>query len=325
MQVGFIFPGQGSQVVGMGRELAEHFPAAREVFQTADKALGFSLTKICWEGPEEELKATSVTQPAIVATSVACMGVFQDVGVKPAMTAGHSVGEYAALVCAGAMDLADAIRLTRLRGQLMETSCPNGLGGMAAIIGFDRKRVLEICKEVADAGVAEPAGYNCPDQVVIAGHIRAISEVIARAKAEGAGNATMLPVSGPFHSSLMKAAEEGLARTLEKTSVRKAKLPVVCNVDAQAHTEPAQLKRNLLAQLTQPVRWEESIAAMRAAGVRVFVELGAGRVLAGLLKRIDRSLDTKGVRDLASLEKTIDDFKANTDIPVTYTRPATAS
>lgn len=325
MEIGFIFPGQGSQVVGMGKELAEHFPVARRTFDEADEALGYSLTKICWEGPEEELKQTENTQPAILATSVACMRVLAETGITPTVTAGHSVGEYAALVCAGVLSFADAVRITRLRGKLMETACPDGMGGMAAIIGFDRERVLEICAEVEEIGVAQAAGYNCPGQIVIAGHIRAISEVIARVKAEGASNATMLPVSGPFHSALMKPAEDGLAETLEKTAFAKAKIPVVCNVDATAHTAPAEIKGLLLGQLTKPVRWEESIETMKAAGTRSFVELGAGRVLTGLMRRIDRNLATKGVRDLNSLEKTIDDFRANSDLEITYTRPETAA
>jgi len=310
VNVAFIFPGQGSQVIGMGKQLAEEYVEARKIFEQADEAFGAPLSKLCWEGPEEELKLTFNTQPAILACSIACFTVLCERGIKPTIMAGHSIGEYAALVAAGVMTFHDAIQVTRLRGQLMEAACPEGTGGMAAIMGLEPARVLEICSEAGEAGVAEPAAFNCPGQVVIAGHIRALTEVIAHSKAEGARNATLLSVSGPFHCSLLKDAKEGLRDKLERVEMKPATIPVVVNVDARPHTDPEEIRRCLIDQLTKPVMWAASVEAIVGTKTRAFVELGAGRVLAGLLRRIDRHLHVQGVRDVASLDKTMDFFKA---------------
>ena len=310
MNVAFIFPGQGSQIVGMGKELAEEYKEARDTFAEADEVLGFSLSQMCWKGPEKELKKTFNTQPAILTTSVAAMRVLMSKGVTPCITTGHSIGEYAALVAAGVMNLGDAVSVTRLRGELMEASCPEGTGGMAAIMGIERERVLEVCDEVSESGIAQAAALNCPGQIVIAGHIRALTEVIAKVKAEGARSATLLTVSGPFHCDLMKNAQDGLSRKLEQIEMKEAKFPVVCNADATPHRDPEKLKANLIAQLTKPVLWEQCIHTVKQNKTTVFAELGAGRVLAGLLRRIDRQLSVTGVRDIASLEKSVDFFKA---------------
>ncbi len=314
MGIAFIFPGQGSQIVGMGKGLAEEYPAAREVFAKADEALGFELSRLCWEGPEDELKKTYNTQPAILTTSIACLEAFKSrCDLAPAVVAGHSVGEYAALVAAEVLQFEDAVRLTRLRGQLMEAACPKGTGGMAAVVGgIPMERVEQLCRGIAEESgfVLEPAGYNCPEQIVVAGHIRALSELLTRVKAEGARNATLLSVSGPFHSSLMAEAKQPLRERLDALSMSDAAVPVVCNVDASPHTKADELKENLVEQLVKPVLWEKSVRWMMDNGVKEYVEFGAGRVLAGLLRRIDRSLKTQGVRDVASLEKTLDHFKA---------------
>ncbi|MBI4870465.1 MAG: ACP S-malonyltransferase [Candidatus Riflebacteria bacterium] len=310
LKVGFVFPGQGSQVVGMGLELAQQYAEARQVFETADAVLGGSFSALCWKGPEAELQQTANTQPAIVTASVACLRVFERCGVHAELVAGHSVGEYAALVAGGALSLDAAVGLTRLRGQLMESSCPGGTGSMAAVMGLDEETVRGICREVAGAGVAEVAGLNCPGQVVLAGHVQALSEALAVAKSRGASQATMLRVSGPFHSSLMAPAAEGLARELGKAPLGRPRVPVVCNADAQGHVEPVRLRENLVAQLTRPVLWQKSIELMLGQGVNVFVEFGAGRVLSGLMRRIRRDAQMLNVADRGSLDKTLGFFRA---------------
>lgn len=316
MKIAFVFPGQGSQVVGMGKELANTFPRVAETFAEVDDALDFKLSKLCWEGPEEELKQTYNTQPALLTLSVAILRLVQEAGVPADYVAGHSIGEYAALVAAGVVDLPTAARLTRLRGKLMDTACPSGNGGMAALIGLERAKVLELCKSVEEIGVCAPAAYNSPGQVVIAGEIRPLTEVVAQAKANGAISATMLPVSGPFHSPLMQPAAQGLKDRILEAGFKKAKIPVVCNVDSKPHSDPTELCHNLIAQLTMPVRWQDSIQWLDKQGVRCFLEMGPGRVLTGLLRRINRSLQGLNIQDANSLEKSLGYFRSNTDFEV---------
>lgn len=316
MKIAFMFPGQGAQVVGMGRELAERYPQIRQTFEEVSDALDVDMCKLCWQGPEEELKQTYNTQPALLTLSVAVLRLIQQAGIPADYVAGHSVGEYAALVAADVLDLPTAARLTRLRGKLMDTACPSGNGGMAAILGLERPKVLELCKQVEEIGVAAPAAFNSPGQVVIAGAIRPLTEVVAQAKANGAMSATMLPVSGPFHSPLMQPAAQGLKDRILEAGFRPAKIPVVCNVDARPHTDPTELGHNLIAQLTMPVRWQDSIEWLAEQGVRTYVEMGSGRVLTGLLRRINRSLQACNVQDVNSLEKTLGFFRSNADFPV---------
>lgn len=309
MKIAFVFPGQGSQVVGMGRELYDALPVAKDVFERAEAAFGGGLKRLCFEGPEDQLKLTENTQPAILTTSVACLRALETYGVKPALVAGHSVGEYAALVAAGALADEDAVRLTRMRGKLMETACPAGTGSMAAIMGVERADVEALCAQVKDTGVAQVAALNTTGQVVIAGHVRALTEVIALANAKGAASATMLPVSGPFHSALMQPAADGLQSALDGIAVQKAAVPVIANVDAQPHQEPAELKPLLIQQLTRPVLWQTTVEWMLKNGVDTFVELGAGRVLSGLIRRMDRKAVCHSVRDVESLQKTAEALK----------------
>lgn len=316
MKIAFIFPGQGAQVVGMGQELAEAYKSVRETFAEVDDALDFKLSKLCWEGPEDDLKLTYNTQPALLTLSVAIHRLVAQAGIPATFVAGHSVGEYAALVAAGVTDLATAARLTRLRGKLMDTACPSGKGGMAAILGLERSQVSELCKKVEDIGVAAPAAYNCPRQVVVAGEIRPLTEVVAQAKALGAASATMLPVSGPFHSPLMAPAAQGLKDRILSAGFKKATVPVVCNVDAKPHTVPEDLGKLLIGQLTLPVRWQDSVEWMVSEGVRTFLEMGPGRVLTGLNKRINRTVQSHNIQDLDSLEKTLGFFSSNADFPV---------
>ena len=294
----------------MGRELFDASPVAKAVFERAEAAYGGGLQRLCFEGPEDQLKLTEHTQPAILTTSVACLRALEAHGVKPDVVAGHSVGEYAALVAAGALEETDAVRLTRLRGKLMETACPAGTGGMAAIMGLERADVELLCAQAKEIGVAQVAALNTTGQVVIAGHVKALTEVVARATAKGASSATLLPVSGPFHSALMQPAADGLKAALDGVSVKPARVPVVANVDAQPHQDPAELKPLLVHQLTRPVLWQNTVAWMLENGVTAFVELGAGRVISGLIRRLDRKAVCHSVRDPESLQKTVEALRS---------------
>lgn len=311
MKIAFVFPGQGSQAVGMGQELAQQIPVAAEVFDVADRAYGNGLKKLCFEGPEETLKQTENTQPALVTTSIACLRALERYGVKADLVAGHSVGEYSALVAAGALKLEDAVRITRLRGRLMESSCPAGLGGMAAIMGLEPEQVEKLFEGVPADEIADIAAINTPGQVVIAGHKSALLPVVEKAKGAGAMNATMLVVSGPFHSRLMKNARDGLSGALGEIKMNRTTLPVVCNVDAKPHQEPDELRSMLLDQLTKPVLWQATMAEMVKQGITVFIELGAGRVLSGLIKKFDRKITCHSVRDPESLARTVEALRAD--------------
>jgi [acyl-carrier-protein] S-malonyltransferase len=299
-----LFPGQGSQKVGMGRDLAEASAAARAVFDEADDALGFSLSQLCFEGPEDDLKLTENTQPAILTCSIAVLAAVRERGLGQAdFVAGHSLGEYSALVAAGAIDFRDAVRLVRKRGRYMQEAVPAGEGAMAALLGMDPAKAAEVCEQAAQGQVLSAANLNSPGQVVIAGHTAAVERAVELAKPAGAIKAVLLPVSAPFHCALMRPAQERLAVDLDAIEFRDLEIPLVNNARAKIVRTAAEAREGLKEQVPNPVRWEESIRLLASEGVETFLEVGPGRVLTGLLRSIGRSLAGQAVGDIASLEK----------------------
>jgi [acyl-carrier-protein] S-malonyltransferase len=290
----------------MGRELAANHPAARSVFDEADRALGFSISDLCFNGSEEALKLTANTQPAILTVSVATYRVLAENGVEPAFVAGHSLGEFSALVAAGGLEFSDAVRLVRRRGEYMQTAVPEGVGAMAAILGLAPAQVAGICRQAADGQVVAPANLNSPEQTVISGHAEAVKRAVELASAGGAKRAVMLPVSAPFHSSLMKPAADRLEVELRTTAFHTLRVPLVNNADAELTTSGDEAREGLVRQVTLPVRWEESVRELIDQGVNTFVEVGPGRVLTGLLRQIDRSIHVFNVEDEKSLRSTLE-------------------
>jgi len=296
--VAFLFPGQGSQKVGMGKALAERYPAARAVFDEADAALGYRLSRLCFEGPDEELTLTAHAQPAILATSVAALRVLEaETDLRPAVVAGHSLGEYSALVAAGALALADAVRVVHLRGQVMQEAVAPGAGAMAAILGLSPAEIDAACAEAAEGEVVSAANFNGGGQVVIAGHKGAVERACAAAKKRGAKRAVPLAVSAPFHCALMQPAAERLAPALNAIPIRSPLVPVVTNVEAAPNQDGGRVRDLLVKQVTGSVRWQESIERVAAMGITEAVEVGAGSVLAGLVKRIAPSIRVRGAGD----------------------------
>ncbi|MBZ5501413.1 MAG: ACP S-malonyltransferase [Acidobacteriia bacterium] len=305
-KLAFLFPGQASQYSGMGRNLAESFPESRAVFEQADAALGFSVSQLCFEGGEDALKLTENTQPAILTVSVAAYRALETHGVKPDFTAGHSLGEYSALVAAGALEFSEAVKLVRQRGRYMQEAVPAGEGAMAAILGLSPADVAEICKKAAGGEVVSPANLNSPEQTVISGSAAAVKRAVEIASQAGAKRAVMLPVSAPFHCDLMLPAQQRLEPDLRATNFRALRFPLITNVDAEAIEGGDEAREALIRQVTRPVRWLDSIREMIGSGVNIFVEVGPGKVLSGLLRQIDRSVRCFNVEDAASLQATLD-------------------
>jgi len=302
-KLAFVFPGQGSQYVGMGKDLCEQFPAAREVFAQADEALGFSISKLCFFGPESELKLTENTQPAILTVSIAALRVLEtETSVRADFAAGHSLGEYSALICAGAFSFLDAIRVVRQRGRFMQEAVPEGDGSMAVILGLNMEEVRSLCEEASKGEVVAPANYNGGGQIVIAGAKKAVARAAALAKERGAKRVCDLPVSAPFHCELMRPAAERLSQVLDPVTMKPLSLGVITNVEADVNQDAGRVKSLLTEQAVRPVRWEESVRRLEALGCRRIFEVGPGKVLKGLIKRISSSLEVENfatAQDLA--------------------------
>jgi [acyl-carrier-protein] S-malonyltransferase len=311
--IAFLFPGQGSQAVGMGKELAEKYPIARQTFEEADAALGYKLSQLCFEGPEEELRMTEITQPAILTASVAAWRALNEKGLTPSFVAGHSLGEYSAHVAAGTIIFEDAVRTVRNRGKYMQEAVPVGVGAMAAILGMDLEKVTAVCSDASQGEVCEPANINSPEQIVISGHASAVERATKLADERGAKRAKLLPVSAPFHCSLMSPAQDRLANDLRSIRFQTPGIPVVCNVDAAALQDANRSRDALLRQVTGSVKWDQSMRLLISRGIQTFVEVGPGKVLCGLMRQIDRSKTCLNVGDEASLQKTLDHLVAIRD------------
>jgi len=305
MTIAFVFPGQGAQYAGMGRAMAEAFPEARDVFRRADEVLGTALSRLCWDGPDDVLRRTENTQPAILTTSLACLAVLRSRGIAPSMAAGLSLGEYTALVCAQAMQFDDALAVVRRRGMFMQEAAEGRRTAMAAVLGLDAQTIRRVCEAASPRGVVEPSNYNSPGQVVIAGDADAVQEGIRLAKEAGAKRAVLLPVSAPFHTRLMAPAARRLAEVLDGVAIRPAAIPVISNVTARPVAQPDEIRRRLIEQVASPVRWDESVSTMSASGVTTFVEIGPGTTLSGLIRKTVPAARVAHVEDPASLDETV--------------------
>ncbi len=304
MKIAFLFPGQGSQSVGMGKNFWENFPEIKSLYDEASSVLGYDLAELSFRGPAEELNKTCRTQPAIVAASIAAFRLLEARGIAPSAAAGHSLGEYSAITAAGVVPFAEALKLTEKRGTFMQEAVPEGRGLMAAVMGLERKKLEEVCASVA-SGYVRPANYNCPGQIVIAGEKTGVEEAIKLAKESGAKRAVALAVSVPSHCGLMAGASERLALLLDRLEFKKPRFPLVNNADAEVITEAGKIKSSLIKQLTSPLLWEDSVRRIVESGIDTFVEVGPGKVLSGLVKRIEPSARLFNVEDVESLDKTV--------------------
>ncbi|MBE8952721.1 MAG: ACP S-malonyltransferase [Quinella sp. 1Q7] len=306
----FIFPGQGAQAVGMGKDFYDNFDAARKLFDEADDALGYSIRRMCFDGSADDLKLTANTQPAILVVSVIVSELLKSEGVTADIAGGHILGEYSALVTAGSLKFSDAVILVHKRGQFMQEAVPVGEGAMAAIIGLDDATIIKICAAASEVGEVQAVNFNCPGQTVIAGKVRGVEAAVEQLKSAGAKKAVILPVSAPFHSTLMAPAAVKLAAELDKVQIDDAAFPVAANVNGQLETSAADIKKNLVAQADSPVKWIACVEAMKNFGAETFIECGPGKTLCGFNRRIDKKIRSLNVEDLDSLRKTLDALKA---------------
>ncbi len=304
-KIAFIFPGQGAQYVGMGKDFAENYEVANDIFKRASDALGYDMKELCFEGPEEELKKTENTQPSILTASIAIYEVLKQYGHLPEIVAGLSLGEYSALVAANAISFEDAVKVVKARGKYMQEEVPLGVGTMAAFVGLERSKVLESCEKASEFGVVEPANFNSPMQIVVSGEVKAVEKAVEIGKELGAKRALLLNVSAPFHSSMLKGAGEKLSIELDKVELNDFIYPVVANVTADYYDGTASIKKLLVDQVSSPVLWEDSVRKMIDDGVNTFVEVGPGKALSGFIKRISKEVQLLNVQDSASLEKTL--------------------
>ncbi|MBL5767915.1 [acyl-carrier-protein] S-malonyltransferase [Heyndrickxia sporothermodurans] len=309
-KIAFVFPGQGSQTVGMGKSVVEKSDQAKSIFESADQRLGYSLSDIIFNGPDEKLTLTTNAQPALLTTSIAILTCLEEAGIRPDYTAGHSLGEYSALVAAGAMDFEDAVFAVHKRGEYMEEAVPNGEGTMAAILGMDRNDLQKVTDEVtANGDSVQLANLNCPGQIVISGTVKGVEKASVLAKEKGAKRALPLQVSGPFHSELMKPAAQKFVEVLDEVKVQDSKIPVIANVTAAPISKASDIKEKLIEQLYSPVLWEDSVLTMLELGVDTFIEIGPGKVLSGLIKKINRNVKTYSVQDFESCQQVVNELK----------------
>ena len=304
----FVFPGQGAQFVGMGKDFYEKFDTAKKLFDEADEALGYSIKKMCFEGSEDDLKLTANTQPAILIVSVIAAELLKAEGITPKIAGGHSLGEYSALVAAGSLKFFDAVNLVHKRGQFMQEAVPVGEGSMAAIIGLDDETIIDACKKASEVGAVQAVNFNCPGQTVIAGTVKGVDKAVEILKTAGAKKAVVLPVSAPFHSTLMKPAAEKLSAELDKVEIKNADFPVAANFTGKLETDAEKIKSNLVSQADNPVKWIDCVNSMKNFGADIFVECGPGKTLCGFNRRIDKQIKNFNVENLESLTKTLENL-----------------